>query len=284
MVPPATRSRPHNAVEEVSQPHSGRPVEAAKTQEKQKPAHAAFERKDAEVRRRRRRKDSHAQLARNDGFDSLLEPFYQGKSMTDAIDTERDKWNLLPAFLKVKGLVKQHIDSFNYLLEVELKQIVKTNRTILSDVRPNFYLHFTDICVGKPTRLDENITDFSRYDWTSTVTPNECRLRDSTYAAPILVDIAYWRANREVRRKKVLIGRMPMMLRSSNCVLNGKSEMDMAALHECPLDPGGYFIVNGTEKVILVQEQMSKNRVIVEVEKNNIVQASVTRYHCHQQT
>ena len=200
--------------------------------------------------------------------------------MTEAINTERDKWNLLPAFLKVKGLVKQHIDSFNYLLEVELKQIVKTNRTILSDVQPNFYLHFTDICVGKPTRLDENISDFSRYDWTSTVTPNECRLRDSTYAAPILVDIAYWRGNREVRRKKVLIGRMPMMLRSSNCVLNGKSEMDMSALHECPLDPGGYFIVNGTEKVILVQEQMSKNRVIVEVEKNNVVQASVTRYDC----
>lgn len=200
--------------------------------------------------------------------------------MTEAIDTERDKWNLLPAFLKVKGLVKQHIDSFNYLLEVELKQIVKANRTILSDVEPKFYLHFTDICVGKPTRLDENITDHARYDWTSTVTPNECRLRDSTYAAPILVDIAYWRGLREIRRKKVLIGRMPMMLRSSNCVLNGKSEHEMAALHECPLDPGGYFIVNGTEKVILVQEQMSKNRVIVEVEKNNIVQASVTRYGC----
>ncbi|KAL8754613.1 MAG: hypothetical protein Q9199_004224 [Rusavskia elegans] len=286
MVPPATRSRLQTPAEAAPQPHPDRskedePAKAAKPKGKRKPADAIPKDKDSKVRSRRRRRDSHpatAQPARNDGFDSLLEPFYQGKSMTDAIDTERDKWNLLPAFLKVKGLVKQHIDSFNYLLEVELKQIVKTNRTILSDVRPNFYLHFTDICVGKPTRLDENITDFSRYDWTSTVTPNECRLRDSTYAAPILVDIAYWRANREVRRKKVLIGRMPMMLRSSNCVLNGKSEMDMAALHECPLDPGGYFIVNGTEKVILVQEQMSKNRVIVEVEKNNVVQASVTSF------
>ncbi|KAI4203867.1 MAG: hypothetical protein LQ350_001489 [Teloschistes chrysophthalmus] len=237
--------------------------------------------REHDVRHRRRRKASRpsaSQAARNDGFDALLEPFYQGKSMTAAIDTERDKWNLLPAFLKVKGLVKQHIDSFNYLLEVELKQVVKTNRTVLSDVDPKFYLHFTDICVGKPTRIDENITDHSRYDWTSTVTPNECRLRDSTYAAPILVDIAYWRGVREVRRKKVLIGRMPMMLRSSNCVLNGKSEMEMAGLHECPLDPGGYFIVNGTEKVILVQEQMSKNRVIVETEKNNVVQASVTSF------
>lgn len=234
-----------------------------------------------DVRKKRRRKKapqpSATQAARNDGFDALLEPFYQGKSMTEAIDTERDKWNLLPAFLKVKGLVKQHIDSFNYLLEVELKQIVKTNRTILSDVDPKFYLHFTDICVGRPTRIDDYVPNHERYKWDSNVTPNECRLRDSTYAAPILVDVAYWRGMHEVQHKKVLIGRMPMMLRSSNCVLNGKTEKEMAILHECPLDPGGYFIVNGTEKVILVQEQMSKNRVIVETEKNNIVQASVTR-------
>jgi len=68
------------------------------------------------------------------------------------------------------------------------------------------------------------------------------------------------------------------MLRSSKCVLSNKSEAEMYLLNECPLDPGGYFIVNGTEKVILVQEQLSKNRVIVEIEpKKDIVQASVTR-------
>ncbi|KAL8698735.1 MAG: hypothetical protein Q9224_001717 [Gallowayella concinna] len=289
MVPPATRTRPSKPVEATNEPvltqnedtFEDQQAQPIKPKRKRKQVDPARKDKDNEIRRIRRKKpqpQSAAQVARNDGFDSLLEPFYQGKSMTEAIDTERDKWNLLPAFLKVKGLVKQHIDSFNYLLEVELKQIVKANRTILSDVEPKFYLHFTDICVGKPTRLDENITDHARYDWTSTITPNECRLRDSTYAAPILVDIAYWRGMREIRRKKVLIGRMPIMLRSSNCVLNGKSEQEMASLHECPLDPGGYFIVNGTEKVILVQEQMSKNRVIVEVEKNNIVQASVTSF------
>ena len=68
------------------------------------------------------------------------------------------------------------------------------------------------------------------------------------------------------------------MLRSSKCHLTDKTDQEMAILNECPLDPGGYFIVNGTEKVILVQEQLSKNRVIVEAEpKKGIVQASVTR-------
>ena len=185
----------------------------------------------------------------------------------------QDKWNLLPAFLKVKGLVKQHIDSFNYFIEVELKKIVQANKTVLSEVDPRFYLTYTNIYVGKPTRIgEENNT------WGSTITPNECRLRDATYAAPIMVDILYWRGNSQVRRKGLTIGRLPMMLQSSHCVLSGKTEKEMALLHECPLDPGGYFIVNGTEKVILVQEQLSKNRILVEKDpKKDVVQASVTR-------
>ena len=213
---------------------------------------------------------------RDDGFDAILEPFYYGKSLTDPINTARDKWNLLPAFLKVKGLVKQHISSFNYFVEVELKKIVKANRTILSDVDPGFYLHYKDIYVGYPNRKEDPQQNDPNYR--SSVTPNECRLRDLTYAAPIFVDIQYSRSNERIERRRVPIGRLPMMLKSSKCVLSTKTDKDMSALKECPLDPGGYFIVNGTEKVILVQEQLSKNRVIVEADpRKEIVQASVTR-------
>jgi DNA-directed RNA polymerase beta subunit len=50
-------------------------------------------------------------------------------------------------------------------------------------------------------------------------------------------------------------------------------------MSECPLDPGGYFVVKGTEKVILVQEQLSKNRIIVETDPvKGVVQASCTSY------
>ena len=48
------------------------------------------------------------------------------------------------------------------------------------------------------------------------------------------------------------------------CVLKGRTEAELARLGECPLDPGGYFIVRGTEKVILIQEQLSKNRIIID--------------------
>ncbi|KAI5310524.1 DNA-directed RNA polymerase III core subunit ret1 [Ascosphaera atra] len=215
--------------------------------------------------------------ARHDDFGALLEPFYYSKSLTDPIDTAQDKWNLLPAFLKVKGLVKQHLDSYNYFVEVQIKKIVQASAEIRSDVDPNFYIRFHDIYLGSPRRSDEEQTEDPHSKFESDITPNECRLRDMTYAAPILVDFEYVRGRQRVKRKGTPIGRMPMMLRSSKCVLADKSESQLHALQECPLDPGGYFIVNGTEKVILVQEQLSKNRVIVETDpKKEIVQASVT--------
>lgn len=67
------------------------------------------------------------------------------------------------------------------------------------------------------------------------------------------------------------------MLRSSKCLLRGKSERELAQMKECPYDPGGYFIVKGVEKVILIQEQLSKNRVIIEHDnKTGCVSASIT--------
>ena len=185
----------------------------------------------------------------------------------------QDKWQLLPAYLKGKGLVKQHVDSFNYFVDTELKQILEANNLVTSDVDPKFFLRYTDIHVGMPTRTDQGAATLED----QLVTPHECRLRDSTYAAPIAVDIEYIRDKKIIRRKGVRIGRIPIMLRSNRCVLTGKDLDGMAKLGECPLDPGGYFVVKGTEKVILVQEQMSKNRIIVETDaRKGTAMASVT--------
>jgi DNA-directed RNA polymerase III subunit RPC2 len=121
-----------------------------------------------------------------------------------------------------------------------------------------------------PDRTDADAIDKS-------VTPHECRLRDTTYSAPINVTIQYTRGKNIVKRPNVNIGRIPVMLRSNKCVLTGKTEKQLARMNECPLDPGGYFVVKGTEKVILVQEQLSKNRIIVETDPaKGTVSASVT--------
>lgn len=66
------------------------------------------------------------------------------------------------------------------------------------------------------------------------------------------------------------------MLRSSKCLLNGKTEREVMAMRECPHDPGGYFVVKGNEKAILIQEQLSKNRVIIEADPKGNPCASIT--------
>lgn len=169
-----------------------------------------------------------------------------------------EKWRLLPAFLQLKGLVKQHIDSFNHFVDVGIKNVMRTNQTIRCEADENWYLKYLDINVGKPD-IDEGILTGPRL-----TTPNECRLRDLHYSAPIYADIEYMRGQEKVVRKGLVIGRLPIMLKSNNCILHNKSAYQLTRLKECPNDPGGYFIINGSEKVILIHEQPSRNRILVD--------------------
>jgi DNA-directed RNA polymerase III subunit RPC2 len=183
---------------------------------------------------------------------------YNEEKLYEPIRNVDEKWKLISAFLKVRALINQHIDSFNYFLNVEMKIILKakTNYMIKSDSDPSFYLKFRDIRIDMPS-IEEDFT-------MTRITPHECRLRDLTYAAPILVDIEYTKGGRSVFRANVPIGRMPIMLGSYNCYLTGKGHDELARMQECPYDPREYFIVKGVKKVILIHEQMSKNRIIVE--------------------
>ncbi|KMZ97586.1 DNA-directed RNA polymerase III subunit [Plasmodium vivax North Korean] len=181
-----------------------------------------------------------------------------------------EKWKLLPAYLKVKGLVKQHIESYNYFIKQEIKTIMNatTNKILKSDIDEHFYVEFLDIFVGKPS-VEENMIE-------TNLTPQICRQRDLTYSAPIYVDVEYVKGSNIIRKNNVEIGRLPVMLRSDICILNNKSEEELMKLGECPYDPGGYFIVKGTERVLLMQEQLSKNRIIVEMDIKHNICATIT--------
>lgn len=144
--------------------------------------------------------------------------------------------------MQIRGLVKQHIDSFNYFINHEIKHVVRANQKIVCDSDPNFYLKYLNVYIGEPS-VEEDYTHRS-------ISPQQCRLRDMTYRAPITVDVEYTRG-REILTKRgsngegaVLIGYMPIMLRCDRCVLrHAKTDEEAAVLGECPLDPGGYFIV-----------------------------------------
>ena len=116
------------------------------------------------------------------------------------------------------------------------------------------------------------------------VTPFKCRLRDSTYSANLKVDVVFYNygeknrgeGNKNMLKNGLVIGKIPIMLRSEKCILTSLTDSELANHKECLYDPGGYFVIKGVEKVILMHEQLSKNRVIIELDPKDNISASIT--------
>ncbi|KAG7280887.1 hypothetical protein CRUP_035197 [Coryphaenoides rupestris] len=112
---------------------------------------------------------------------------------------------------------------------------------------PRYLLKFEQIYLSKPTHWERDGAP-------SPMMPNEARLRNLTYSAPLYVDITKTIIKEGedqllTQHQKTFIGKIPIMLRSTYCLLSGLTDRDLCELNECPLDPGGYFIINGSEKI-----------------------------------
>lgn len=140
---------------------------------------------------------------------------YDSKLSSRRAKVLKDKAKLVPAFLQMKGLVRQHIDSFNHFIDVEIHKIMEANNRLTISSNARWFFEYQNIRVGEPD-IEVNLNVSTQ------ITPHECRLRDLTYSAPITVDVVYVRGEHRVRSNNVIIGRMPIMLRSSKCVLTGK--------------------------------------------------------------
>ena len=103
--------------------------------------------------------------------------------LTRPIRSLDDKWKLLPAFLRTSSIVRQHIESFDHFLSHTLRTILVANRRVATDAQPDWYLEYDRLYVGEPMLRVNQVEQ--------KLTPQECRLRDLTYAAPIYADIRY---------------------------------------------------------------------------------------------
>uniref|UniRef100_A0A8C2YZ03 DNA-directed RNA polymerase subunit beta n=1 Tax=Cyclopterus lumpus TaxID=8103 RepID=A0A8C2YZ03_CYCLU len=133
--------------------------------------------------------------------------------------------------------------------------------------QPRYLLKFEQIYLSKPTHWERDGAP-------SPMMPNEARLRNLTYSAPLYVDITKTIIKEgedqlQTQHQKTFIGKIPIMLRSTYCLLSGLTDRDLCELNECPLDPGGYFIINGSEKVLIAQEKMATNTVYVFAKKDS---------------
>jgi DNA-directed RNA polymerase subunit B" len=101
------------------------------------------------------------------------------------------------------------------------------------------------------------------------VTPLEARLRNMSYFSPIKLEMGLVKIHEDETRDEkemewVTIGQMPTMLRSNRCNLSGLSNEELIKHGEDPLDPGGYFIVNGSERMLVTIEDLAPNKIILE--------------------
>jgi len=136
-------------------------------------------------------------------------------------------------FINNEDLIKFQIDSFNWLIEKGLQEVIDEREPMTIDVE-GYELELGNIRVGKPVVNESGQGPESRF-------PFECRLRNLTYSAPILLEFIENGSPVEVE-----IGHLPVMLRSNICLLNGMSDEELIEHGEDPNDPGGYFIINGT--------------------------------------
>lgn len=105
--------------------------------------------------------------------------------------------------------------------------------------------------------------------------PNAARMRNLTYSAPLFCDVTKQifeideDANEveelEAETDRVFLGQVPIMLKSQYCNLCATTQTseDLTKLGECEYDQGGYFIINGSEKVLVAQERISGNHVYI---------------------
>ncbi|MEM4282480.1 MAG: DNA-directed RNA polymerase subunit B'' [Candidatus Woesearchaeota archaeon] len=168
---------------------------------------------------------------------------------------------LLKKYFEENSFVRSDIESFNDFVDRELHNIVEENKIIEPTIIPpnveKFQIRLDGISVEKPEIIE---ADGSRRP----IYPTEARLRKITYAAPIYLDISSH--INDVQRESFTpqIGNLPIMLKSKYCHLNGLSEEQLVEKGEDPYDPGGYFIINGTERILVHVEDLAANRFIVE--------------------
>ncbi|HIH71369.1 MAG TPA: DNA-directed RNA polymerase subunit B'', partial [Methanothermobacter thermautotrophicus] len=108
----------------------------------------------------------------------------------------------------------------------------------------------------------------------------EARLRNLTYSAHMSLEMRLLKeGGPETEFEKVYIGELPVMLKSEICHLHGLSRKELMEKGEDPADPGGYFIVNGSERSIVTMEEIAPNKIILErigEEDENRARAIVT--------
>ena len=177
--------------------------------------------------------------------------FKQKKKMDEKL------WDVVRSYLNQYGVVRHQLESYNYFMTNLLPHIIQENSQFV--IEGNNIKHSISLCnmsVLRPT-----VKECDRFE--RPVLPSVSRLRGLTYCASVLIDLVHdIEENGKIERRiyrEILLSKIPVMLKSQYCNMVDQNDTS----DECKMDQGGYFIINGIEKVLLAQEKLHTNRIYI---------------------
>ena len=187
---------------------------------------------------------------------TIIKSYFEGKHLERLVRHQIESYNHF-----INNQVQNTIDMFNPVIVRSDNDYVEEHQLYMLEVKiyfENFKLY--------PPQIHEN------NGATKLMLPQEAKLRNFTYASTMTVDIRIEYVIRNTESMdtprivnkflpKINIGKMPIMLKSSICVLTQNSHIHPIYTGECSMDCGGYFIIKGSEKTVLGQERAAENRV-----------------------
>jgi DNA-directed RNA polymerase beta subunit/intein/homing endonuclease len=173
-------------------------------------------------------------------------------------------------------LVRHQIESYNHFINFQILRTIQMFNPVVIRSENDYVVendkYLLEIFISfenfklYPPQIHEN------NGATKLMLPQEAKLRNFTYASTMMIDlnIQYIIRNTEKMDSpkiinkvipKINIGKMPIMLKSSICMLTQNRHISPNLTGECPMDAGGYFVIKGSEKTVLGQERAAENRI-----------------------
>jgi len=178
--------------------------------------------------------------------------------MTDSVNKH---WAIIQDILSREGIARQHLNSFDEFLKKGLQEIInEIDHIDIENAEYPYRIKLGRIQFKQPRmmELDGSVTH---------ITPAEARLRNVSYVAPLMMEASVIEDGKTLESKFLHIGDIPVMVKSDGCILKNFTIQKLIDHAEDPEDPGGYFIINGSERVIVGLEDLSYNKIIVDAEK-----------------
>ena len=183
-----------------------------------------------------------------------------------------EKWDLIKLYFDNNVLISHHINGYNEFIDKYMDIIIKNNNKLLKlRINTNQNNYQSDV-VKEPNMLEVDIILGKFYinkplihennGVVKEMTPNDARTRSFTYQSEITIDMhittRYEGKEKIDIFKKIQLCNLPVMLRSKIC-----NTSNIEDYNECVYDQGGYFIINGSEKVVVCQERRAENKIYI---------------------